>query len=134
MSDQLQSRLRIANCGLRIPFFNPKSEIRNPKSALLTLTIAITALTQSPAFATEPDPAVLAAESARVETITRISRPTIAIFDPNGQGGGSGVIISTDGYALTNFHVAGGTGEPPAAAAELARPIRPTSSHNHEPG
>ena len=58
----------------------------------------------------DPDPDVLAAESARVETIARISRPTIAIFDPNGQGGGSGVIISPDGYALTNFHVAGSTG------------------------
>jgi serine protease Do len=64
------------------------------------------ALAESPS----PDPAVLAAESARVETIARISKPTIAIFDPNGQGGGSGVIISHDGYALTNFHVAGSTG------------------------
>ena len=30
----------------------------------------------------------------------------LAIFVPGGQGGGSGVIISPDGYALTNFHVA----------------------------
>ena len=29
----------------------------------------------------------------------------LAIFDPTGQGGGSGVVISPDGYALTNFHV-----------------------------
>lgn len=52
-----------------------------------------------------PDPAVLAAEAARVATIEKISRPTIAIFDRNGQGGGSGVLIDADGYALTNFHV-----------------------------
>jgi serine protease Do len=58
----------------------------------------------------DPDPEVLAAEAARVETIERISRPTIAIFDSQGQGGGSGVVISPDGYALTNFHVAGPTG------------------------
>ena len=29
----------------------------------------------------------------------------MAIFAANGQGGGSGVVISPDGYALTNFHV-----------------------------
>jgi S1-C subfamily serine protease len=65
-----------------------------------------------------PDAAVLAAEAQRVETIKRLSRPTIAIFDSNGQGGGSGVIISTDGFALTNFHVAGPTG--PAMKCGLA--------------
>ena len=51
-----------------------------------------------------PD-AVVAAEADRVATIERITRPTIAIFDRNGQGGGSGVVISPDGYAVTNFHV-----------------------------
>ncbi len=49
--------------------------------------------------------AVLAAEADRVATIERISRPTLAIFDRNGQGGGSGVLISPDGYAVTNYHV-----------------------------
>src|SRR5262245_28465697 len=53
---------------------------------------------------------VLKAEADRVAVIEKISRPTIAIFDAGGQGGGSGVIISPDGYALTNFHVAGPTG------------------------
>jgi S1-C subfamily serine protease len=57
------------------------------------------------ADATPPDDAVLAAEAQRVATIERICRPTIAIFDRKGQGGGSGVVISPDGYALTNFHV-----------------------------
>jgi S1-C subfamily serine protease len=65
-----------------------------------------------------PDEAVLAAEAQRVKTIEQISRPTIAIFDSGGQGGGSGVIISSDGYALTNFHVAGPTG--PAMKCGLA--------------
>src|SRR5207247_6795833 len=62
------------------------------------------------AAAPSADPVVLDAEKQRVDTIARISHPTIAIFDSNGQGGGSGVIISPDGYALTNFHVAGATG------------------------
>jgi S1-C subfamily serine protease len=48
---------------------------------------------------------VLDAEAERVATIERISRPTLAIFDSKGQGGGSGVVISADGYAVTNFHV-----------------------------
>src|SRR3972149_5583661 len=59
---------------------------------------------------TGPDPTVLAAEANRIETIARISRPTLAIFGADGQGGGSGVVISTDGYALTNFHVTAPTG------------------------
>jgi len=52
-----------------------------------------------------PSEQVLSAEAQRVATIERISRPTIAVFDRQGQGGGSGVLISPDGYALTNFHV-----------------------------
>jgi S1-C subfamily serine protease len=75
-------------------------------------------LTASSAFGQEIDSAVLAAETQRIEIVERISRPTIAIFDSNGQGGGSGVIISKDGYALTNFHVAGPTG--PAMKCGLA--------------
>jgi S1-C subfamily serine protease len=65
-----------------------------------------------------PNHAVLAAQANRIETIERISRPTLAIFDSRGQGGGSGVIISPDGYALTNFHVVAPTG--PAMKCGLA--------------
>jgi len=68
--------------------------------------------------APDPDPEVLAAEARRIETIERISRPTLAIFGADGQGGGSGVVISPDGYALTNFHVTAPTG--PAMKCGLA--------------
>jgi serine protease Do len=51
------------------------------------------------------DPDVLQAEAARVAVIERASSATIAIFANGGQGGGSGVVISADGYALSNFHV-----------------------------
>lgn len=57
------------------------------------------------------DSDVLAAESQRVEVVARAQEATIAIFTNNGQGGGSGVVISPDGYALTNFHVVAGAGE-----------------------
>ncbi len=49
---------------------------------------------------------VFEAEANRIAVIDRISQQTVAIFDSAGQGGGSGVLISSDGYALTNFHVA----------------------------
>jgi serine protease Do len=74
------------------------------------LLVSLSWLATGAAKADEPPAAVLTAETNRVETIKRISKPTIAIFDSNGQGGGSGVVISADGYALTNFHVASPTG------------------------
>lgn len=52
-----------------------------------------------------PSDAVLQAEQARIAAIQKATRSTIGVFGTDGQGGGSGVIISADGYALTNFHV-----------------------------
>ncbi len=50
-------------------------------------------------------PDVVAAEQQRIEAIGRALPATVSIFVPGGGGGGSGVLISPDGYALTNFHV-----------------------------
>ncbi|HEV3302833.1 MAG TPA: trypsin-like peptidase domain-containing protein [Planctomycetaceae bacterium] len=47
------------------------------------------------------------AEAARVATIARIAPAVLAVFQRSTPGGGSGVLITHDGYALTNFHVAG---------------------------
>ncbi|MCX7399115.1 MAG: trypsin-like peptidase domain-containing protein [Planctomycetales bacterium] len=49
-------------------------------------------------------------ESARVETIGRISPSVVCVMAPNGEGGGSGVLISADGFAISNFHVTSGSG------------------------
>ena len=49
--------------------------------------------------------AVLDAEAERIAVIERAKDPALAIFATSGAGGGSGVVISPDGYALTNFHV-----------------------------
>lgn len=53
----------------------------------------------------QPHSAVLQAEQQRIEVIARAAATTVAVFDGSGQGGGSGVLISADGFALTNFHV-----------------------------
>jgi serine protease Do len=54
----------------------------------------------------EIDKAVLQAEQDRIGAVKKASSAALCIFSPGGQGGGSGVVISPDGYALTNFHVA----------------------------
>ena len=51
------------------------------------------------------------AEAARIQVIDRVVPACVAVFGPKGDGGGSGVIISPDGYALTNFHVVQPSGD-----------------------
>src|SRR5262249_46934938 len=51
------------------------------------------------------DPRIKAAEAKRLATIAKVQPAVVAVFDLGGQGGGSGVLISPDGYALTNYHV-----------------------------
>src|SRR3954452_14483423 len=50
--------------------------------------------------------AVLDAEQARIAEIQKAVKTAVAVFTNDGNGGGSGVGISADGYTLTNFHVA----------------------------
>ena len=59
----------------------------------------------TPVAAEGVDPQVIAAERHRIEVVRKITPATIVIFDSTGAGGGSGVLISSDGYALTNYHV-----------------------------
>ena len=67
--------------------------------ALLTPTVSVSA-------APSLDPAVAKAQAERIATIAKAKDAVLAIFSPAGGGGGSGVVISPDGFALTNFHVA----------------------------
>ncbi len=45
------------------------------------------------------------AEARRIAVIEQASRASCSVFAASGQGGGSGVVISADGLALTNYHV-----------------------------
>ena len=56
-------------------------------------------------------PEVLDAQRQRVETMQKASEATVAIFGLDGSGGGSGVIVTPDGYALTNYHVSSACGD-----------------------
>jgi S1-C subfamily serine protease len=74
---------------------------------LVLLCVVLAAGGQQPSAQAEvrPDKAVLAAQRERVAAIERASAATVAVFDAAGEGGGSAVLISSDGFALTNFHV-----------------------------
>jgi S1-C subfamily serine protease len=56
-------------------------------------------------FSQDLDPRIKDAEARRLATIAKVQPAVVAVFDIGGQGGGSGVLISADGYALTNYHV-----------------------------
>lgn len=53
----------------------------------------------------EPPAAVLNAETQRIAAMNKAKDAVLAVFAANGQGGGSGVVITADGYAVSNFHV-----------------------------
>ncbi len=49
-------------------------------------------------------------EEARIEMLSRISPSVVCVMAADGNGGGSGVLISADGYAISNYHVTSGSG------------------------
>lgn len=57
------------------------------------------------------DEEVARSEAERVAVVAKARQAAVAIFAAGGQGGGSGVVISPDGYALSNFHVTKGAGD-----------------------
>lgn len=60
------------------------------------------------ATAAEPislSPVVAAVEQARIDAVNTAMPSAVSVFVPGGGGGGSSVMISPDGFALTNFHV-----------------------------
>lgn len=69
----------------------------------------------------DPDRLVAASEALRIAAIKKVHPAVVAVCMHGGQGVGSGVLISPDGFALTNYHVVQPTG--PIMQAGLANGV-----------
>lgn len=78
---------------------------------IISVALLLFALLGAAARAADVPQAVLEAEQARIAAIAKATKTAVAVFANEGSGGGSGVVISPDGYALTNFHVVQPAGE-----------------------
>ena len=76
----------------------------------LTLTILWCAVS-SARLASAAETEVAHAQENRIAVMQKVATSVVAIFSADGNGGGSGVLISPDGYALSNFHVTSACGD-----------------------
>ncbi|MEE3371617.1 MAG: trypsin-like peptidase domain-containing protein [Planctomycetota bacterium] len=77
--------------------------VRSRGASLLAVCLVI--VSSITAFAAEIPPLVRNAEQERIRVIAKAKATAVCIFARGGHGGGSGVLISPDGFALTNYHV-----------------------------
>jgi len=71
----------------------------------IVMSLLLGSISAASADPIQLDPKVAAIEQQRIEAVARAIPSAVSIFVPGGAGGGSGVVISPDGFALTNFHV-----------------------------
>ena len=88
----------------------PRLKTRATVLDYLLLTATVLAVVPT-TWAQDVPEAVLKAEQQRIEAVQRATKSAVAVFTADGNGGGSGVVISPDGYALTNFHVVAPVGD-----------------------
>lgn len=86
--------------------------------ASIAVPVALVAGVVFAAAPLEVDKNVIESQNARIAAIKKVFPAIVAVCMQGGQGVGSGVVISPDGYALTNFHVVQPTG--PLMQAGLA--------------
>ncbi|VAX36830.1 periplasmic serine proteinase DO [hydrothermal vent metagenome] len=77
----------------------------------MTFCLFSAALLVSNSVSGEINPSVLKAQQQRVRVVKKVAPSVVAVFGQTANSGGSGVLISADGYALTNFHVTKGAGD-----------------------
>ena len=82
--------------------------VRCWRAVLVALAILIGVV---PAYSQDVDARVLKAQAKRMEVIREAAQSVVAIFGLTEEGGGSGVLISKDGFALSNYHVTSGAGD-----------------------
>ena len=58
-----------------------------------------------------PSEQVIAAQEKRIAAMALATQSTVGVFGTDGQGGGSGVIITKSGYVVTNYHVSSPFGD-----------------------
>ena len=71
----------------------------------LSMLASATSFGQEPSTLPQPNAKVIEAQNERIEAMKKAARSTVSVHGSDGQGGCSGVCISSDGYVLTNFHV-----------------------------
>lgn len=78
---------------------------RRQQTWLIAFSMVAVSTPAARLVADAPHELVLQAQQERIEAINNAMKTAVSVFAPGGRGGGSGVVITPDGYALSNFHV-----------------------------
>lgn len=90
-------------------FPSRQRQLQSRVVTILGLSAVVLMRSAFPLWGAEPE--VLLAQQQRVDVVQKAAPAVVAIFSPDGNGGGSGVLISPDGYALSNYHVTSACGD-----------------------
>ncbi|MDG2014781.1 MAG: trypsin-like peptidase domain-containing protein [Pirellulaceae bacterium] len=83
----------------------PTAKIKTQLNTLLLTLVSITVAGLEAKAQESIAEQALQKDQNRIAVIAKASAASIAVFSPDGKGGGSGVIVTSDGFALTNYHV-----------------------------
>lgn len=106
----------IGGRGFRFSVFGYRTQAHSGKAAVggrreswlrITITVALVVMWSNSLHAQST---LRDREAARIEMLERIAPSVVCVMAATGEGGGSGVLISPDGYAVSNYHVTSGSG------------------------